>query len=69
MYMCARNGEVTGRERDVRVYKAREEEQERVREVLIVIWEVSTASRPYARMEWGDDDGDDDASSVTTSSK
>ena len=44
-----------------------------VRKVLTMIWEVSTASRRYARMEWDDDDGDgvddDDDASATTSSK
>ena len=70
--MRARNGEVTKRERYACV-KAREEKS--VRKVLTVIWEVSTASRRYARMEWDDDDGDgdgdddDDASSATTSSE
>ncbi len=45
--------------------KARGEEKS-VRKVFVVIWEVSTASRTYTRMEWDDDD--DDANNVTTSS-
>ncbi len=41
--------------------KLGKKDEKRVRKVLMVIWEVSTASRTYARMEWdGDDDGDDD---------
>jgi hypothetical protein len=55
----------------MRVYK-RGKRVDKIREVLIVIWEVSTASRKYARMGWDDgedDDDDDDASGVTTSSK
>lgn len=49
----------------MRAYRHGKKEEKRVRNVLIVIWEVSTASRMYAQME-GDDD---DASGVTTSSK
>ena len=48
MNVCARNGEVTRREMCVCKSTARKS----VRKVLIVIWEVSTASRRYARMEW-----------------
>jgi hypothetical protein len=42
------------REGDVCVHKHRKKKS--VRNVLIVIWEVSTASRTYARMGWDDDD-------------
>lgn len=50
----------------MRVYKHGKKKKRVRSKVLIVIWEVSTASSTYARMEWDDDD--DDASGVTTSS-
>lgn len=57
MCVYAHGMERGNHERDMRVYKRGKRRKRGVGKVLVVIWEVSTASRTYARMGWDDDDG------------